>query len=55
MSERPPVVDALLPETSRKLPYVKPAIVTEKLFEAAAGCGKVNPTSFTCARITKAS
>jgi hypothetical protein len=32
----------------RKLVYVAPVILTQRLFSAAAGCGKVNPTTQAC-------
>jgi hypothetical protein len=42
--ETPPKVIAAL----RK--YVKPKLVSEKIFESAAGCSKTDPTGFACSR-----
>jgi hypothetical protein len=39
------------PTLKRK--YIRPAVLTEKLFEAMAGCGKNDPASFTCERVPR--
>jgi hypothetical protein len=36
-----------------KRKYVKPALITEAIFEAAAGCGKADPSQFQCSRVPR--
>ena len=47
----PPARPSVVP----KRPYVKPAILSERMFYASAGCGKASPQQFTCNQIPKSS
>lgn len=51
--KKTPVEEIAAVAEKAKRAYVKPALVSEKIFESAAACGKADPSQFICKSVMR--